>query len=494
MTNNLAGEVSPPTGSESRRLRSQIEDHALSAVPQSERRSGWGLMMNTAGIVSTLIQLAIGGGVTMIAGVKWGIAAGLLVAIFGGTLGWLVGHVAYKSGTSSTVTSRFYGLGVRGSALASLVFTFMILGFLALENALLYYGTLFMFGWKPTITNAIVIYGILTVVWIALTTFGLKLVQRVSTVLLASFVILTVGMVAIALSRSGTSIGEIASAGPVVPGFDGGGERFAAVLAILAGSAGALALTDADFARYARSSKDVGILAVGGALMIDVVAVVLGALIVHAGSGLVATYLEQHPGVAASQEGQTVADKVAWMVNHNSGAYFIVLAGFLGFLLMYAAQAKAQVLNTYSGSLSLSNLFDSLLGWRPGRFAMVLLGNAIGLAFVAGGILDLVFSYLGILGVTTTAIAGVIVADYFIVRGGRPADASRIEMVNWAGVVAVIVASVTGAVLSETGVTQLGFVVSLVIVLVLYPVLRRWVLCEGTASPPSDLKAALEES
>ncbi len=111
-------------------LRAQMEDHALTAVPDSERRSGWGLMTNTAGIASTLIQLAIGGTVTLIAGVWWGLLAGVVVTVFGGTLGWLVGHVAFKSGTSSTVTARFYGLGTRGSALASLIFAFMILGFL----------------------------------------------------------------------------------------------------------------------------------------------------------------------------------------------------------------------------------------------------------------------------------------------------------------------------------------------------------------------------
>jgi cytosine permease len=475
-------------------LRARIEDHALTAVPEAERRSGWGLMMNTAGIVSTLIQLAIGGGVTLIAGVKWGIAAGVIVAVFGGALGWLVGHVAYKSGTSSTVTSRYYGLGVRGSALASMVFTFMIIGFLALENALLYYGTLFMLGWAPTTTNAIGIYGVLTLAWIGLTTFGLGLVQRISTVLLAAFVVLTLVMVGIALTKSGTSVSEVLSAGPVLPGFGSSSERLAAVLAILAGSAGALALTDADFARYARSSKDVGILAVGGALMIDVVVVVLGALIVHAGSKVVAAYLEQHSAVAASQEGATIADKVGWMVNHNSGAYFIVLAGLLGFILMYAAQAKAQVLNTYSGSLALANLFDGLVGWNPGRFAMVVLGNVIGLLFVAGDILDLVFRYLGILGVTTTAIAGVIIADFFIVRRRRVADPSRIENVNWAGVVSVITSSVAGAVLAETGVTQLGFLVTLGLVVALYPVLRIFFLREGVGMVAVDDRAALAEA
>ncbi len=77
-------------------------------------------------------------------------------------------------------------------------------------------------------------------------------------------------------------------------------------------------MTDADFARDARSTKDVGILALGGAIMIDIVIVVL---------------------------------------------------------------------NTYSGSLSLSNLFDGLLGHNVGRPAMVVLANILGLLMIAGDIL-----------------------------------------------------------------------------------------------------------
>ena len=470
-TTHDPGEVA---GTGTRDMKTQIEDYALVTVPRDARRGGWGLLMNTAGIVSTLVQLAIAGGVTLIAGVGWGILAGVIVAVFGGTLGWLVGHVAYRNGTSSTVTSRLYGLGTRGSVLASLIYSFMIIGFLALEDALLYYGTLFMFGWAPSVANAIVIYGLLTVVWIALTTFGLPLVQRTSTVLLIAFVVLTVGLAGLAVARSGLSVGEILAAGPAIGG--SGGAHFWVVVAILAGPTGALALTDADFARYARSTRDVGILALGGAIMIDIVMVVLGAVIVRAGSGAVTKYLEADPAAAASQHGATIADKVSWMADHNSGAYFIVLAGVIGFLLMYVAQAKAQVLNTYSGSLALSNLFDGLLGRNVGRLAMVVLANALGLLMIAGDILGLINRYLGILAVTTTALAGVIIADYYIVRRRRAANPDLVESVNWAGVLSVVLSAATGGFLAEAAITPLGFLVTLAMVLVLYPVLRRYVL------------------
>ncbi|MDQ0634325.1 cytosine permease [Arthrobacter pascens] len=462
----------PASGGQS--FSAKVEDHALTPVPLSERKSGWGLMTNSAGIASTLVQVAIAAGVTMIAGVGWGILAGVVVAVFGGTLGWLVGHVAYVSGTSSTVTARYYGLGRQGSVLASLIFAFMILGFLALENALLYYGTLFMFGWTPTLLNAVLIYGVLTAVWILLTIYGMKVVQRTSIILLIAFVVLTVTMATVALANSPLSLGDILAAGPI----GGNGNEmanFGVVISMLAGSAGALALVDADYARYARSTRDVGILAVGGAIMIDIIVVILGAVIVHASANSVTDFLTQNTAAAATQTGDSIAEKVSWMIANNTGAYFIIIFGITGFILMYVAQVKAQVLNTYSGSLSLVNLVEGLTGKRPSRLSAVIAGNIVALLMIAGNILGLLGSFLGILGVSTTALAGVIIADYFIVRKRKPVTGNETEAVNWAGVITVVLAAVIGSVLTEARVTPLGFLVSLVIVLVLYPVLRKFV-------------------
>ncbi|WP_202967413.1 hypothetical protein [Paenibacillus beijingensis] len=128
-----------------------MEDHALESVPQSERKGWLSLTWNTAGIVTSLIQLFFGVLVTFTAGIKIGLTAGVLVTIIGGLLGWAVGHIAFKSGLSSTVMSRVFGFGSKGSILTSALFGFMILGFLALENALLYKGFLFYFDLKDTL-------------------------------------------------------------------------------------------------------------------------------------------------------------------------------------------------------------------------------------------------------------------------------------------------------------------------------------------------------
>ena len=123
-----------------------IEDHALEKVPQGERHTWLDISWNTVGIVTTLIQLYVGALVTFVAGIKIGLLSGLIVAVIGGLLGWGTGHIAYKSGLASGVMSRLYGFGVKGSVVASSIFGFMMIGFIAAENVLLYKGFLFYFN------------------------------------------------------------------------------------------------------------------------------------------------------------------------------------------------------------------------------------------------------------------------------------------------------------------------------------------------------------
>ncbi|MBI4445830.1 MAG: hypothetical protein HY645_07955 [Acidobacteria bacterium] len=473
-----------------RTLAEIVEDHALATVPRSERKSGWELSWMTMGIVTTLVQLLIAGYVTAVAGVAAGVLAGVFVAIFGAALGWLIGHIAYLEGVSSTVTGRFYGFGARGSVVASAIYGFMILGFLALENALLYSGTLFAFGWQDTTSNRILIYGILTLAWILLTTFGINLVLRVSSLTTIAFLLLLVYMIWKTGFASGVPIGEILTHGPLIPGGDNW-SRFVIVLVALAGSAGALALVDADYARYARSSRDVGIMCIAGAVMIDTVIVVAGTVVIYGGTGPVAEYL-----ISRGQANDSNAAAAAMnLAQSNTGAFFIVLSSVIGFLLMYLAQAKAQVLNTYSGSLALTNLFDVLGRWRPGRFAMVILGNIIGMLMVVGGILELIQRWLNALGILTTCFAAVMIADYYLVRKRTRADHKRVEAVNWAGILSIVVASVAALMLetSTFPLLRLGFLVALVIVLVLYPLLRIYVLRPGTGTRWVDRDLALME-
>ncbi|WP_297914197.1 cytosine permease [Thiomonas sp.] len=457
-------------------LSTAIEDHALERVPDHARQGWLALSWNTAGIVTSLVQLFLGALVCFVAGYRIALAAGVFVTVVGALLGWACGHVAHRSGLSSTVLSRHFGFGRQGSIISSLIFAFMIIGFLALENALLYKGFLFYFHLSDTLTSRIVIYGLLSLAWVLLTAYGFALVARVSSITLVAFLAVLAYITYVVVSAAAHPGAELLGFGSQFPaqalqamGASTPVGKFVFCVNVLIGSAGALALVDADLGRYARSSLDIGVAALIGNVMMDIVMLSLGGIIMYAGIPALIDFYMHTDGMtrqAAAQAALHSPDSIT--------AAFIVFGGALGALLMVLAQSKAQVLNTYSASLSLSNLFDAF-GWRPGRLSFVILGNVIGLLMLYGRILALVNSWITILGVLTTAFAGVIVVDYFLVRrlagAGRAEAFERAESVNWAGVCTVI-ASVLLSHYVLNRYVPVEFFSTLVLCLLLYPALR----------------------
>ncbi|MEY3835380.1 MAG: hypothetical protein RI989_808 [Bacteroidota bacterium] len=96
---------------ETNSIAASIEDHALEMVPASDRQGWLQLSWNTVGIVTTLIQLFIGALTAFVAGMPIALLGGFIVMVIGALLGWGVGHIAYKTGLSSTVMSRIHGFG-----------------------------------------------------------------------------------------------------------------------------------------------------------------------------------------------------------------------------------------------------------------------------------------------------------------------------------------------------------------------------------------------
>jgi cytosine permease len=455
-------------------LGAVIEDHALERVPDNLRQGWLALSWNTAGVVTTLVQLFLGALVTFVAGLKIALLAGACVAVAGALLGWACGHVAYRSGLSSTVMSRYFGFGQKGSVVSSLIFAFMIIGFLALENALLYRGFLFYLGIADTLAARIVIYGLLSLSWVLLTAYGFALVARVSSVTLVLFLAVLAYITHGVISGSALSLAELFSFGSQFPidvlkgmGAESAGQKFIFAVNVLIGSAGALALVDADLGRYARRSRDIGLAALIGNIMMDVLMLALGGIIMYAGVPSLVSFYMRTAGMtheAALHAVLQSPDSIA--------AAFVVFGGVFGALLMVLAQSKAQVINTYSASLSLSNLFDAL-SFRPGRLTFVIAANVIGLLMLYGQILALVNSWITILGVLTTAFAGVIVADFFIVRRLlRLRDLMlEPESINWAGVVTSLVSVVVSHYWLNRMV-PVEAISTVICCLVLYPLLR----------------------
>ncbi len=459
-----------------------IDDNSLTPVPADERKSGIYLSWLPAGVATSLLQLTIAGDITALVGSRWGLLAGAIVGSLVMILGWLFCNIAYREGLSSTVLPRFYGLGLRGSAISSAAFGFMIIALLASENVLLYQGTLFAFHWHDTVGLRIAVYGVLTIAWVVLSLFGIKLVTRTSSALVIVFMCLLAYMVFHIYHGSSVSLGDaFTQANTVLTG--SGSSRFVTVMGMLGGQGSALILVNADYARYARSRRSVGGVSLSGVIMLDIVGIALGILVLTGGNPLVAKYLVLHGSATAAN----ASAQASILAAQNTGAYFVILAGGAGFALMYVAQTKVQVLNTYSGSLALSNLCYVLTGKHPNRLATVVVANAICLVMIAANVFGKLSGVLNVLGIVVMGFIALAIADFYIVSRSRQRDMSaEVEPVNWAGVLSLAVASTVAYVLYRTDVFQYGFVASAVLVVLIYPPLRLMVLkpaARGLAAP-----------
>jgi len=453
-------------------LIATIEDHALERVPSAERENWLALSWNTAGLITTLVILFFGALVCFVAGTRIALAAGVVSFVIGSSLAWLLARVTFETGASNTLITRSHGLGERGSALASLIFGFLIVGFLALENALLYRGFVYFFDLRDDWTSRVLVYGGFTLAWVALTAFGFRAVTRASSVMLIGFLLALGWMLARVLGGSEASVAELLDFGSQMSpellagmGISSDLDRFVFALNILVGPACALALNTADFGRYGKSAAHIGAAATIAIFMQSLVVMLLGAVLMKAAAPTMVEYFSRADGLStAAAQAQVLRspDSIA--------ATFMVFGGAGGFLLMLLAQGKAQVLNTYSSSLCIANLCDASFRWRPGRLAFVVLANLIALAMLYGRILHFVEAWISLLGVLLAALAAVIIMDYYV-ASPRLRPARGPETVNRAGVLSLIVAVLLAHFVLRRWmpVEVLG---ALACVVVLYPLLR----------------------
>ena len=463
---------------------SVIEDHALEPVPAGERRGWLEISWNTVGIGTTLIQLYIGAMICFVAGIKIGVLAGLSVAVAGSLLGWGAGHMAYKTGLTSTLMARRFGFGIKGSLITSTIFGFMLIGFIAVENVLLYKGLLFYLHAEDTLANRFVVYGLLTLAWIVLTTWGFNLVTKVSSLMLISFVLVLTYILVNIFTRSTIPTSDVLTFTSQFPistladmGLTSSFDKYVFCVNILAGSAGALALIDADLGRYSKSSKDIGIAAALGNLSLDVIMVIVGAVILFAGMPVLIEYYMSVEGLTEQQ-----AKGIAIENPDRIAAAFIIFSGVLGAVLMFVAQSKAQVLNTYSSSLSMANLVDALVGWRPGRLFFVVAVNALSILFLYGEVIAWFNAFLVVLGILTTCFAAIMIADYFIVGQLRPTFSGHEierEAINWAGVLSIALGFIAAHYLLNSY-NPIEFLTAIVVSVAVYPLLRLYVFSPKT--------------
>lgn len=100
--------------------------------------------------------------------------------------------------------------------------------------------------------------------------------------------------------------------------------------------------------------------------------------------------------------------------------------GWVGVLVIIVGTLKINDWNLYSSGLGLVNFIGTVFGRRVNRALVTALIGVVGSVLAAAGILERFTDFLTLLGVTFPPIAGIMIAEYFVVRTWRrDLDASR---------------------------------------------------------------------
>ncbi len=242
-------------------------------------------------------------------------------------------------------------------------------------------------------------------------------------------------------------------------------------------TSGLLALFAADFTRFARKEKDMVPISLMGSLF-AIITYIFGALITYYGFSQSLEYFTDmgYTGAAAANMAVT-----------NPGVSLVLASGGIGLAIICLSQMKVETSNSIGGANAVSNLIDSLIGRKVSWVVAVVIANAIGLAFILGGILEQINAFMSYGSILTTSWCMLLITDYYIVRGPMKIGQRGIEMgehefnVHWRGVGTLAFATVLGSSLYATGIVSVPFLVVAPVTMITYVVVS-WIVRDKVRS------------
>jgi nucleobase:cation symporter-1, NCS1 family len=368
-----------------------VEQFGIEPVPTEKRTVRWfdifsiifGFALNPGSILT--------GGLAVVAGLSF---QGAVVSITGGTMLAMVFYVTMATvgadyGIPGQVATRMT-FGLRGakwvpSLLRTIASTYWfafqtVAGSIAVV-AVLYHWT----GVKHSLISVSLIFGVLQALVAIVGYDSLKYLSRLA----LPFKVLVLGYIMVLLMTQTTPSFAPATvlAYPGLPTSNW-------ALFVLWGNAVAAGsitmVTDAaDFCRYTRSRSDMWWGTLGGKFLGAAFACILGAYGAAATMGKVANVFDVAAGLTS-----------AW----PAYVAFLVVIGLDNWTI--------NVLNLYTGGLSLSNILE-----RLGRFWTTLIISVLGVGLSAvPDVVNSYTSYAGLLGTVFSPITGILLADYLFMK------------------------------------------------------------------------------
>lgn len=399
------------------------EDYALRKVPPTWRYPASSIVLSLLGGATAGIFLAFPAELAEsfgIANVLVGIAYGLVVQAL---LNFVFVKAAARTGLSSDLMSRGLALGFDGAAWTTLIYWISWVTYFGTEGQILAGAIAKQFdislNWS---------YLIVGLAFLPLVLYGLSFMSRFQKWTLYLYVVAMVALIVTVIVGGGASeVGDFWSAHDT--GLTGLGVLGA--IAAYNGLIGNVTFGHADMARLLARTPSKG----GTLRRLWSISLLPYSLFAYVIFGLLGLFFW------------------AATAKTNPGEYFVGILGVAGFILIIITQLRINLINAYSGSLSLANFF-SRLHWIPGRPFWGILMVIIGTAAMFADILNNLGTVLTFEGVLLAAWIGVIFADLVLVRGrgkrgpdhGDFIEYRRAMLPHWnpIGVVPLIVSTAVG--------------------------------------------------
>ncbi|PIC57133.1 permease [Sporosarcina sp. P12(2017)] len=397
------------------------KDYSLDRVPLEDRNKSWLSITNiTFGIATAIFYFQMGSVMALQFGAPNAIVSAIYAIIVAGLLGTVIAYLSAKSGMNVNLLSRSGGFGYIGSSLTSLIYASNFIMYCAFEGLILVSAVHYFTPDFPK-WILIVIFGTLV---IPLNWFGIEQLDKLQKWSMPVFMIFLVTAIVVSFIKPAVYTGSVFSYMP--EGVQFGGTALLFCIGMHNGIMGLTALLASDYARFLKpSDRKFGSIAIGFIPQIFCYGV-MGGLGIWFG----VRFLEKDPGV-----------------------YIVLLLGIGGALFTMLTQLRINVTNIYSSSLSLSNFFENVFRFTPGRRFWVVISATSAILLMLGGIVDHLDTVMTFQGVFLFSWAAILVTDALVVKKwlkiGPTYYVSRQEYLykwNPVGVASLLIASTFGAI------------------------------------------------
>lgn len=403
-------------------------DYATERVPLSERKNIFNVALVAAGFCIAMSGLFTGAALAVGLNLK----EALIAAIVGNTIlsfyGGAIGAAGAKEGLSSSRLA-IYSFGREGFKIVSLVLAITMGGWFSVQSG--FFGNTInaMFPNAGFITqpNFAAFWGGMLMLLTAY--FGYKGLSALSNVAVPLISITAI----IGVVASVNSVGGWANAMAIIPE---GGTTIGAGIVMVVGSFAAGASAQADITRYSKDAKAAWIATIFGYIIANTFIIIAGYL-------------------------TTLTTGIGDLPKAMLGLGL----GFPALLILILAQWTTNDNNLYTSSLGLANIFN------VEKSKITLTIGIVGSILGGLGIANYFAGWLNILGIGVPPMAGIIMADYYVIRkqNYRFKDENQIPEWNINAIIAWIVGSIIGFTV-KAGIASIN---SLLVSMLVYIILMK---------------------